>query len=200
MKKSIFKSKFFTMVVFISLCSIAPLSYAGIGVCHDGAGSITRIEQNADAVYFSQTANCVYASIPPYTDAQYQALRSLVSSVPQKYLKWNDGLVEMTQAEKDALDQAEVIAETTAVRERAKSRVVGFSDDPLYQRALADILKDEINALRARDRDRASDIALATNLANLQTRAAQRPALEDRTLNQLKTAIQNRIDSGSVDA
>ena len=122
-------------------------------------------------------------------------------SVDPRFLKIVDGqVVEMSQAEKDAILLAEEAANTVAIRNSAKAVLTGFSEAPLYQRAFADIVKDEINALRTRDRDRASDIALATNLANLQTRAAQRPALEDRTLNQLKTAIQNRIDSGSVDA
>ena len=44
-------------LVFMALLSTN--SYAGIGVCHDGNGKITKIERDALWTAF-QEANCVY--------------------------------------------------------------------------------------------------------------------------------------------
>ena len=117
-----------------------------------------------------------------------------------KYRKISNGaVVEMSQGEKDALDAAESAAQTLSIRNGAKSQLDGFADNPLYQRALADILKEEINLLRKWTRDFKTEVAAATNLANLQTRVATLPTLNDRTLTQLKTAIDARIDDGTID-
>lgn len=58
---------------------------------------------------------------------------------------------------------------------------------------------DEINILRQRDRDRAIDVAASTSLADLKTRWSARPALADRTVEQGKTSVQNKINSGEPD-
>ena len=60
--------------------------------------------------------------------------------------------------------------------------------------AYSDILKDEINILRLWTHDFQEAVALATNLNDLKTSVALLPTLHDRTLAQLKTAIQNRIN------
>lgn len=59
--------------------------------------------------------------------------------------------------------------------------------------AYSDIIKDELNNVRQWITDFKADVAAATNLADLKTRVAANPDLADRTLSQLKTAIQNRI-------
>lgn len=125
----------------------------------------------------------------------------LIDTVPVKYMKVVGGdVLEMTQEEKDAIDAAELVVETANIRISAKESVVGFSPNPLFQRAFADIIKDEFNLLRQWTRDFKTEVAAATNLANLQTRVASLPTLNDRTLAQLKTAIQNRIDDTTVDS
>lgn len=126
---------------------------------------------------------------------------SSLPAVAPKYLKQVGGqIVEMTQAEKDSIDNAEIVAQALSVRTGAKSYLMGFSDNPLFQRAYADILKDEINILRQWLADLKLQVALASNFADLKTRVASLPTTPDRTLTQLRTAINNRIDSGTVDS
>jgi len=71
-----------------------------------------------------------------------------------------------------------------------------FNTHPRFRKmmtAYADIDKDEINALRGWLESFKAEVALATSLANLKTRIATLPSMPDRTLAQLKTAIQNRM-------
>lgn len=89
---------------------------------------------------------------------------------------------------------------TTSQREDAKVKLDSVEPDGKLLRALADIIRDEINILRQWDAAFKVEVAAASNLADLKTRVATLPATPDRTLAQLKTAIQNRIDSGQVDS
>jgi len=59
--------------------------------------------------------------------------------------------------------------------------------------AYSDILKDEFNHVRGWITDFKVEVAAAANLGDLKTRIAAMPDLPDRTLAQLKTAVQNRI-------
>ena len=72
-----------------------------------------------------------------------------------------------------------------------------FLVNPRYRKlftAYSDILKDELNILRDWIVDFKAEVALATSLADFQTRVAGLPDLPDRTLAQLKTAITARIN------
>lgn len=60
--------------------------------------------------------------------------------------------------------------------------------------AFADIIKDEMNILRGWITQFRTDVAAANNLTDLKASVAAQPALPDRTLAQLKTAITARID------
>lgn len=66
-------------------------------------------------------------------------------------------------------------------------------------RAILLVIMDELNILRQRENDRSADIAAATSLADLKTRWATRPLLSDRVGTQIKTAVQNKINSGVSD-
>lgn len=82
-----------------------------------------------------------------------------------------------------------------------KSRFKKFLDDgdhrmPLFK-ALATITMDELNILRQWVQSFKVEVAAASSLADLKTRVASLPELEDRTAAQLKTAIKNRVDSQS---
>lgn len=71
-----------------------------------------------------------------------------------------------------------------------------FITHPRYRKlmtAYSDIIKDEFNAVRGWIADFKTEVAAASNLGDLKTRVAGLPDLPDRTLAQLKTAIQNRI-------
>lgn len=142
--------------------------FAGYNVCYDQDG-LNLSRQGSNPIN-----GCIY-----YSDqdiAEYNRVNNLISTVGLKYLKVVGGVVtEMSQAEKDAIDTAEANAAEASVRDGAKQGLAGFNSNPLLLRALADIIKDEINILRAEH------------------------SLPDRTLEQLKTAIENRIDSGNVD-
>ena len=81
----------------------------------------------------------------------------------------------MSQAEKDAIDAAEAAAADTAMRTEAKSPYTNLTARGWMFRALADVIRDEINILR------------------------DKHSLPARTLAQLKTAIEARIDNGDVD-
>lgn len=121
-----------------------------------------------------------------------------VAGLPLKYWKLVNGSVEaMTAQEQAAVDAAEAAANLQAAQSGGISLIDNL--DGISLRAIASILIDENNILRQRDRDRATDVAAATSLANLQTRWAARAALNDRTLDQAKTAYKNAIQSGSVD-
>lgn len=123
-----------------------------------------------------------------------------VAGQPMKYWKHVSGAIQlMTQGERDTVDAALAAAALSAARNGAKDQIVGTIPLPILLRALADILKDEINIVRGWTVSFKAEVAAATNLANLQSRVATLPTLSDRTLAQLKTAIQNRIDSGGVD-
>jgi len=101
---------------------------------------------------------------------------SSVAGVPTKYWKISGDLVlEMTQAEKDAVDAAEAAATLTGVRTEGKDIVDRENGISTNLRSLILILIDEFNILRTLH------------------------SLPDRTLSQLKTSIKNRIDAGDAD-
>lgn len=119
--------------------------------------------------------------------------------VPVLYWKHSGGfIVEMTALEKSTLD-AEIVAQALDdMQEGGKSVLSAATPSGIILRAVADITKDEINLLRQWLASFKVQVAASTNLANLQTRVAALPDMPDRTLAQLRTAIQNRIDSDQV--
>ncbi len=111
------------------------------------------------------------------TDVVLNPDLSALSGVPRKYWKHVTGsIVEYTAGEKATQDAAEDTAAEARVRADAKDRLDGFDSQSLQLRAFADIIKDELNILRALH------------------------SLSDRTLAQLRTSIKNRIDGGTVDS
>lgn len=153
--------------ILYSLILFPSLSWGGFTVCHNGSGTIVHSSSN--------TAICVTYSIPPYSVEDHDRIKNVIKTVPRKYIKWTTEPVEMTQSEKDAVDTAEALAQDTALRNSAKSRTDGMNPEHLAFRAAMDIIKDEINILRALH------------------------SLPARNLGQLKTAIKNKIDSKSID-
>jgi len=131
--------RIFLFLIFALTCNNA---YAGAGVCHDGAGNITSFEWDADHGFYSTQPNCQY-----YSDAEFHSLKQSLDGVPRKYIKWDNGPKEMTQAEKDALDQAEADARKVARRERIKQF---FRDNPEFKVFLS-LVFDEFNRNRQWD-------------------------------------------------
>lgn len=141
--------------------------------------------------------------IKVYDDATTPTEESVKSFLLGKSLKYfkvsGNDVVEYTQAEKDALDAAE--AANLLAEQRSEAKSFYSSPDALgkIERAVALVLLDEINVLRQRDRDRATDVAAAASLADLKIRWAARSGLPDRTATQARAAIENKIDSGGSD-
>ena len=162
----------FNLVLFSILTLSSPL-YAGQSVCPDGSGGVSGYSSRGNA-----NPGCLYFEIGfnGIDEAEYNHVKTLFKTVPQQHIKIvANSPEEMTSQEKTAVNDAMASAQTLSIRNGAKSQLDGFGDVSLYQRAFADILKDEINILRAQH------------------------GLAPRTLTQLKNAIKNRVDDGSVD-
>lgn len=163
---------------------------------------ITEYLQSVEGVNYAGQPNVLIMddSTPARLVLWNQARGLRANNISMKYWKFESGsILEMTSSEKTAVDAAEAAIADAATRLGAKQLIVGFSIQPLLLRALADILKDEINIIRGWTVSFKAQVALATTLADLKVRVATLPTLSDRTLAQLRTAIQNRIDDRSVD-
>ena len=129
-------------------------------------------------------------------------LSLLVGIVPFRYWK-HDGagaIVEYTAAEKSTQDTVETLAADLGTRQAGKDGLVGFNGRALLQRAFAAVMKDEFNIVRGWTRDFKSAVAAANNLGDLKTAVAALPTLPDRNLGQLRTAMDTRIDGGTIDS
>lgn len=98
------------------------------------------------------------------------------------------------QAEIDTYAPAQADDEDQQDADGAETLFLTHPRNRKLMTAFADILKDEFNAVRGWITDLKTEVAASTNLADFQSRVAGLPDLADRTLAQLKTAIQNRID------
>ncbi len=166
------------------------LSWAGFTVCHSSSVIVDESSSTAQCVYFSDQSGGI---------TQHDRVKLVMQSFPRKYIKWTTEPVEKTAQEKSQADADEVAVSSATTRAGAKAQYIGFLITPLEQRAFADVVKDEINTLRQWTVSFKAEVAAATNLANLQSRVATLPTLNDRTLSQLKTALDNKIDGGGVD-
>jgi len=88
---------------------------------------------------------------------------------------------------------------TLTRRRLAKEAINLLQDNEVLIRAVAAVTADEVNIIRQWLADFKTQTALASSLANLQTRVAALPATPLRTLAQIRTAIASKIDSGAVD-
>lgn len=122
-------------------------------------------------------------------------VKDFISGKQLKYLKVSgENVVDYTQQEKDALDQAETAALVSSQKTDAKNQQTANDANARLKRAIVKLSVDQLNVLRKRDRDRAVDVAAATNLADLKTRWAARSTLDDIAYDQAKTAIENLVD------
>lgn len=88
----------------------------------------------------------------------------------------------------------------TAARAPAAACYDGTGAEAKALRALAGVLVDELNALRQWVTSFKAACAAATSFADQKTRIAALANVPDRTLAQAKTAIQNKVNAGAVDA
>lgn len=131
---------------------------------------------------------------------QVAGQRLLIRTVPWKHLKIASGLaVEMSQAEKDAVDTAEAAALLSQLRTDAEALIDGLGSNEKALRAILLLTLDELNAIRQWLVSFKAEAAAATNLANFQSRIAGLPNMPDRTASQARTAVKNKIQVGDAD-
>lgn len=99
-----------------------------------------------------------------------------------------------------AVPQATLDAERNQAQRDRATALLGSTEGALkLLRAVAAVLVDELNIARGWTVSFKAEVAAAASLADLKTRVATLPTLNDRTLAQAKTAILNKIASGDVD-
>ena len=176
--------------------------YAAMGVCYDASNNITKMDaDSAQGLFYTQTANCKFYDAPangvnePQTkylnESSYLTLRNRLRSTPGKHLKWDSNLqepVEKTQAEKDAIDAAEITSAETALKIAAKTAVTNRDEIMLASRSGLRVayksLLETRNAINA----------LIDHLNNpLQNPIPEK--LPNRTWAQVITATKNEIDN-----
>ena len=111
----------------------------------------------------------------------------------------NGVVVAMTMEEKAAMAAAEAAALLAGQRSEGVSILNTAEGIGKLQRCIADIMKDEINIVRQWTVSFKIEVAAASTLADLKTRVATLPTLNDRTLAQLKTLIINKLNAGTND-
>lgn len=132
-------------------------------------------------------------------DVDFDADLSQVSG-DFKYWKRAAGLwVMQTAQEQVATDAAIALIILTTSRSGADAIKDVSDQDGIQWRALALMLLDEFNTLRQWTVSFKAEVAAATNLADLKTRVATLPTLNDRTITQVKAAYSNKISGGSAD-
>lgn len=100
----------------------------------------------------------------------------------------------------DDSDAAQASRDNISARSVADSLIDSSKGAELkLLRGAAAVLVDEINLVREWTVSMKAATAAATSFANLQTRIAALPTLNDRTLQQAVTAIKAKIDAGTVD-
>ena len=123
----------------------------------------------------TDTQGVVFVAGAGATAPQIAAANAVIAAFDWSLAAYNTWLVnKVRQRAKDALDAA-------------------LERENRIDRAIAQIMLQEVNNLRQWMMDFKAQTALATNLANLQTRVAALPNLPQYTENQLITAIKNRI-------
>lgn len=132
------------LIPFLLFSSTA---FAGISVCTDVNSAVTSYNLRGGSV-----TGCNYYELGKNNvdQTEYNRITTLFRSIPRQHIKVSNGSpVEMTTAEETAVDDAMAAALTSTIRTNAKAEIDNFTEMPLFHRALADIIKDEINTLRA---------------------------------------------------
>jgi hypothetical protein len=81
----------------------------------------------------------------------------------------------------------------------AELNAIEWRNSEIALKAVAAVTAEEINNIRQWLADFKAQVALASTLADLKTRVAALPNMPQRTLTQVRTAIANKIDAGTVD-
>jgi hypothetical protein len=87
-------------------------------------------------------------------------------------------------------------SQASILKTLAKEYHAGLKAENVALRATVALVVDELNVLRQWLADFKTEVASATNLANLQTRVASLPDMTNRTYLQAKNAIESLIENG----
>lgn len=110
-------------------------------------------------------------------------------------------ITQPTQAELDSVTQAQIdAANATRYRNAAKAILSEVKSESAILRAFMLLVLDELNAHTAKTNAILTAIDGAASLAGLKTAVAAITDLPTRTANQLRTAIENKVDAGDADA
>lgn len=170
--------------------------YAGISVCGDET-KVTSFSLRGNPIdgceYYDYGQNI--------TGTEYDQIKTLLKTVPMQHLKMSNGVpVEMSEAEKTAVNDAMAAENVTARRTQAKNQLEGFGGITLYQRAVADVIRERENSLAGKSNAIIDCYINNSTAANIRSCIIALPKLLDNvTLSQVKTAIENKVDSGQVD-
>lgn len=125
---------------------------------------------------------------------------SAVDGLNVDYWKVLDGaVVPMETNERVAIDQAIAAAIDSQIRDQAKNSIGGLSPEALIFKAKAAIDIDEQNIIRGWIMSFKAQVALALSLEDFKTRVAGLSDLPDRNLAEMKTAINSKIDTKTMD-
>ena len=181
-------------------------AYAGMGACHDGNGNIKRfpkedggeyiaLELDGNHAFFNKT-NCAYYTPlmntnPPQGIPQedFDRIYTVISTVPKDFIKWTTEPVEMTQGEKDVVIAAQQADTLTALKAQEKAAY-----DIIHLKALVLITMDEINILRLWTTQLKTASATASTLTQFKNNIGALPTLNDRTIIQLRNALEAKVD------
>lgn len=179
---------------------ISNTAQAGISVCDDGNGKVASFSLRGNPIQGCE----YYDNGQNISEAQDTAIRTLLKTVPQRYLKMINGFpAEMSPQEKVDVDDAwaaEIQAKTVSdSRSGAKDSVDQLSPEGVRLRASLLVILDRFNTVTKRIDDIEACIESASTLANVKTCVTALNPIGQATATQMKNAIKNEIDGGFAD-
>jgi len=113
--------------LILAFLLISSTANAGIGVEHDGSGNIVTIDKSGSKANFTGTNKEYFTSPSEFAGQTHDDLVQILETVPRRYIKWNNGIEEMTAGEKTAVDTANAAIITTSNRSAPVEEVDAIS-------------------------------------------------------------------------
>lgn len=192
------KRLIFNLALFSIFALSSPL-YAGISVCHEN-DKVTSFALRGNAIEGCE----YYENGQNISEAQDTAIRTLLKTIPQRYLKMiNSFPAEMSPQEKVNEDDAwaaEIQSKTLAdSRSGAKDSVDNLTPEGVRLRAYLLVVLDRFNTVTQRIDAVEACIENAGSLAAAKTCLAGLSPIGTATASQMKNAIKSQIDGGFAD-
>ena len=176
------KRVIFNTAILIGLSISTPL-YAGISVCYDQNNNVSNFSLRGNAV-----PGCDYYDLGQnVTQQKYEMVRDLLKTVDKRYLKKMNGYpVEMSPAEKVAVDDAWAQQITDNLKTNAKSYLTNDTPDAKAMRNAFRVVMASLIETRAK----VNEVINKGNIPNTTT-------LPNRTWAQVVGATKAQIDAES---